>query len=185
MAKDIKKADLEVAAIQQLTDCLSPLGEEARSRVLDWATRRYGSVVVAAAASAKLAETVTAHRPVHANNQVFATSASESAYGHFADLYDATGPQTDADKALVGGYWLQVCGKTDSFQSRDVNELLKNQGHPVGNITRAFDTLRDSRPAYVSQLEKSGKTKQARKKLKLTTTGIRKVDDMIKANGSS
>lgn len=179
------KIDPEAAAIQQLTDCLSPLDEEARSRVLDWATRRYGSAIVAAAVSTKVSEAVTAHRPVHvANTQAPAALAGESAYGHFADLYDVTGPQTDAEKALVGGYWLQVCGKTDSFQSRDVNELLKNQGHPVGNITRAFDSLRDSRPAYVSQLEKSGKTKQARKKLKLTTTGIRKVDDMIKVNGT-
>ena len=59
--------------------------------------------------------------------------------------------------------------------------MLKNQGHPIGNITRAFDTLRESRPAYVSQLEKAGKTKQARKKMKLTVTGIRKVEEMMKA----
>jgi hypothetical protein len=178
------KIDPEAAAIQQLTDCLAPLDEEARSRVLDWATRRYGSAIAAAAVSSKVTETITAHRPVHVgNSHASAAPPSESAYEHFADLYDAAGPQTDAEKALVGGYWLQVCGKADSFQSRDVNELLKNQGHPVGNITRAFDALRDSRPAFVSQLEKSGKTKQARKKLKLTTTGIRKVYDMVKANG--
>jgi hypothetical protein len=128
---------------------------------------------------------ITAQRPVPvAATQTSATPTRDGTYAHFADLYDAAGAETDADKALVGGYWLQVCEKKDSFPSRDVNELLKNQGHPVGNITRAFDTLRGSRPTYVSQLEKSGKTKQARKKLKLTTSGIRKVEDIIKGNGA-
>jgi len=60
-------------------------------------------------------------------------------------------------KALVGGYWLQVCQGNGSFPSRDVNELLKNHGHPVSNITRAFDVLRESKPAYAAQLEKSGR----------------------------
>lgn len=179
------KMDPEAAAIQQLTDCLAPLDEEARSRVLDWATRRYGSAIAAAVISAKVTENITAHRPVPvAANPAAVATASNGAYAHFADLYDAAGPETDAEKALVGGYWLQVCENNDSFPSRDVNELLKNQGHPVGNITRAFDTLRESRPAYVSQLEKAGKTKQARKKLKLTTAGTRKVDEMIKGNGA-
>ena len=61
-----------------------------------------------------------------------------------------------------------------------MNALLKNHGHPVSNITRAFDLLRESKPAYAAQLEKNGKSQQARKKMKLTTAGIRKVEAVIK-----
>jgi hypothetical protein len=91
-------------------------------------------------------------------------------------------PKTDADKALVGGYWLQICRGNADFPSQDVNNLLKDQGHAIGNVTRAFDNLRECRPTLVHQLEKGGKTKQARKKLKLTQEGIKRVKSMLSGN---
>lgn len=172
--------DPEAAAIQHLTNSLEPLDEAARVRVLEWALKRYRTISATVSAAERVSETISGQRPVQ-----FTATNSEASFGVFADLYDATRPDTDAEKALIGGYWLQVCQKAESFPSRDVNELLKNQGHPIGNITRAFDALRESRPAYVSQLEKAGKTKQARKKLKLTTAGIRKVEEMMKSGSSA
>lgn len=172
------EVDPEVAAIQKLTESLAPLDEAARQRVIDWAMRRYGSASTTVAAATRATEQVTAQRPV----PVAAAANSDTVYEHFADLYDAAKPKTDAEKALVGGYWLQVCQKQEYFASRDVNELLKHHGHPVSNITRAFDLLRESKPTYAAQLEKSGKSKQARKKMKLTTAGVRKVEAMINGN---
>lgn len=162
--------DPEVTAMQQLTKSLTPLDEAARQRVIDWAIQRFGS-----------GGSTNVKRPALPGNnrQTPAGDAGGSTYADFADLYDAAKPKTDHLKALVGGYWLQVCQSEASFPSASVNDLLKNHGHPVSNITRAFDTLRDSKPAYAAQIEKSGKTKQARKKMKLTTAGIRKVQAMI------
>ena len=57
----------------------------------------------------------------------------------------------------------------------EVNTLLKSQGYPIGNITRAIEALRSASPSLILQLEKSGKSRQARKKLKLTEEGIRSV----------
>lgn len=180
MSKDGKDIDLEAAAIQQLAVALSPLDEQARERVIDWAKRRYGSAVASVAASDRVSEHVAAQRPVTAA----APAAGAKGFETFADLYDAVGPETDTDKALVGGYWLQVCVGNDSFPSRDVNELLKQHGQPVGNITRAFDNLRNAKPTSIQQIEKSGKTKQARKKLKVTTHGIRYIQAKIPRDGA-
>lgn len=168
--------DPEVTAMQQLNASLAPLDEAARQRVIDWANKRYGGVIAAAAASDRAAQHVAEKRAAYGTAT---THTNESEYADFADLYDAVNPKTDHMKALVGGYWLQVCGKATSFPSADVNGLLKNHGHPVSNITRAFDLLRESNPAYAAQIEKSGKSQQARKKMKLTTSGIRKVRAMI------
>jgi hypothetical protein len=165
--------DPEVTAMQQLTKSLTPLDEAARQRVIDWAIQRFGS---ATGTAAPRRET---HHTGKTPSSAGATNGPSPAFADFADLYDAAEPKTDHMKALVGGYWLQVCQGETSFPSADVNDLLKNHGHPVSNITRAFDTLRDSKPAYAAQIEKSGKAKQARKKMKLTTAGIRKVQAMI------
>jgi hypothetical protein len=167
--------DPEVTAMQQLTKSLAPLDEAARDRIIDWAIKRFGSGALTAAASQRAAgHTQTPH-----HHPAGTTPPSTSEYKDFADLYDAAKPKTDHMKALVGGYWLQVCGGAASFPSADVNALLKNHGHPISNITRAFDLLRQSKPAYAAQIEKSGKSQQARKKMKLTTAGIRKVEAMI------
>jgi hypothetical protein len=168
--------DPEVTAMQQLNDSLTPLDEAARQRVIEWANKRYGGAIASAAASERASQHVSAKRAAPATA---AADANASEYADFADLYYAAEPKTDHMKALVGGYWLQVCGGASSFASADVNALLKNHGHPVSNITRAFDLLRQSKPSYAAQLEKSGKSKQARKKMKLTTAGIRKVQAMI------
>lgn len=168
--------DPEVTAMQQLNDSLTPLDEAARQRVIDWAIKRYGGAIASAAASARASQHVSAKRAAPAAE---AANANSSEYADFADLYDAADPKTDHMKALVGGYWLQVCGGATSFPSVAVNALLKNHGHPVSNITRAFDLLRGSKPSYAAQLEKSGKSQQARKKMKLTTAGTRKVQAMI------
>ena len=162
--------DPEVAAMQQLTKSFTALDEAARQRVIEWAIQRYGS--------APSPTRRDAHRGA-TPRQTPAADEATSSFADFADLYDAANPKTDVMRALVGGYWLQVCGNAASFPSADVNSLLKNHGHPVSNITRCFDLLRESKPSYAAQLEKSGKSQQSRKKMKLTTAGIRKIEAMI------
>ena len=67
-------------------------------------------------------------------------------------------------------------GTTASVSStKAVVGLLKNLGHGVGNITRAFDTLRASKPALTVQTRKEGSSKQARKKFRVTTEGHRRI----------
>jgi hypothetical protein len=142
---------------------------EARARVLAWANSKFG---------------VTNHQRWQPNGgrqpgAGAAASPPEGGYATFAELYDAAGPQTNSERALVGGYWVQICGGADGFAGQTINTLLKDLGHGVQNITMAIDALKSSKPALALQTKKSGKTKQARKLYKLTAAGIREVERMI------
>jgi hypothetical protein len=56
-------------------------------------------------------------------------------------------------------------------------------GHGIGNITDAFNAAKEQKPALVMQTQKSGASKQARKRYKLTLMGIRRVESRL--NGAS
>jgi hypothetical protein len=172
-----KEIDPETAAMQQVAASFADLDKETRERIADWVMKRYGNALSVTAASEKLSAAVTARRQEQA---AAVAGGGTGEYEHFAGLYDAADPNTAQLKALVGGYWLQVCQGHESFASQEVNDLLKNQGHAVANITIAFNRLRETKPRLVHQLQKSGKSKQARKTMKLTEEGIRKVQAMLK-----
>lgn len=95
--------------------------------------------------------------------------------GGFGELFAAAAPKTDAEKALVSGYWLQVVGQNNDFDAFAANNELRRLGYPVGNITRAYDTLMKETPKPVIQVKKSGTTKQARKRYRLTEAGIKRI----------
>lgn len=98
----------------------------------------------------------------------------------FAELFDAASPTSNGEKALVAGYWLQVCEGAEGFDSQSANKELKHLGHGLPNITAALETLKKTKPSLVLQLQKSGKTQQARKKYKVTVAGLKKVEEMVK-----
>jgi hypothetical protein len=101
------------------------------------------------------------------------------AFETIADLFHATDPKSDADKALVAGYWLQTRGTEPDFDAQTVNQALKDFGHRVANITNAFNALIARRPQFVIQTKKSGTSRQARKRYKLTSVGLGAVDQMM------
>lgn len=100
----------------------------------------------------------------------------------FATLFDATQPHTDAERALIAAYWVQIALGVEEFDSQKINTELKNLGHPIANITGALANLSARRPSLVLQTRKIGHARQARKRFKLTNAGIRRVQDMISAN---
>lgn len=97
----------------------------------------------------------------------------------FAELFEAAHPETQAEMALVAGYWVQVCQGQENFDSFTANRELKHLGHVLKNITVALEVLKKEKPALVLQLAKSGKSKQARKTYKLTVAGIKAVEAKI------
>jgi hypothetical protein len=94
-------------------------------------------------------------------------------------------PKTEAERALAGAYWFQVIQGQADFQGQQVNNELKNVGHGVSNITVALGKLQNQKPALVRQVAKSGRSRQARKKYKLTTAGISAAKAMISGHGLS
>jgi hypothetical protein len=101
-----------------------------------------------------------------------------------ADLYHSCDPQSDQDRALVAAYWIQETQKVNPFESRAVNNALKSLGYPIANITRALTDLASVRPQLVFQVQKSGQTRQAQKKYRVTEAGIRFVRNMQRAKES-
>ena len=89
----------------------------------------------------------------------------DAAVNDIAELYAAAAPESEFDKALVAGYWFQFVDGRPEFGSQEINSALKNLGHPIKNITSAFDSLKSRKPASVMQVKKSGSSRQARKNL--------------------
>jgi hypothetical protein len=148
-----------------ISAALEDLHEDARSRVLLWAMSHYG---VVSGPALKGKEIPAALGDV----------SHAAPYETFADLFNAASPTTEREKALVAAYWVQVCENAGSFQAQSLNEQLKNLGHGIGNITEALNQLKETRPALIVQLRKSGSSRQARKTYKLTLEGSKRAESM-------
>jgi|ERR1017187_9228476 hypothetical protein len=159
--------DPETRAIGEITTVVSGLEEEQRGRVIRYIVDRF-----------KIGGTTS--KSARSDSEEKDTGQKDNkSFEDFDSLADACGPNTDSLRALVGGYWVQVCQGNQGFDGASVNKELKNLGHGVGNITVALNSLIAQKPAYVLQLRKSGNTKQARKLYKVTEAGIKKVKAMI------
>lgn len=167
--------DDELNAMGAVAEALAPLEPNVALRVVRWAYERAKEKVLGGVGG-------SGGPPKSVPPLGDASGGSEETdKKQFADLpalYDAASPSTESERALVVGYWFQVVEKNDGFYSYSVNTRLKHMGYQIGNITRAFDSLMSESPRLVIQLGK-GDTRQARKKLRLTTEGIRKVESMI------
>jgi hypothetical protein len=175
MTEQNTAADAEFAAIHTVYTALEALEDDARSRVLNYIISR----LEIAAQTPKAARPSD---PVEANSDDAALKEEEAEapkYGSFAELFDAAQPKSNADKALVAGYWLQVCQGTENFDGQSANKELKHLGEGLANITAAVESLKTQKPALALQLKKSGKSQQARKTYKVTVAGIKAVEAMI------
>ncbi len=149
------------AAIEKIDD------NEARMRVVEWLAKRFG-----ATPQFSVATDTTA---TEANNEQGETVA----FALFSDLYDSANPSTNMARALVGGYWIQVQGRQQTWDSFNVNKLLKDVGYGIDSISHRLTDAQSQKPALVRQTSKSGKSRQARKKYRLTRAGIKYVQDML------
>lgn len=161
--------DAEIKAIQALVAALKDLEPDVRARVLGWAAERYGVGIAP-------------RRKTAASPEAAPTPSEEPdrQFGSFAELHDRANPKTEAMRALVGGYWFQAQQHQADFTGQQVNDELKQLGHPLSNVTVAFRQLQKRSPVLARQVQKSGKTKQARKRYKLTEAGITRVEAMLR-----
>lgn len=163
--------DLEISAMSTIAGALTGLDEDARRRVLDWAAKRF-DINLTFERSRKKSSGADAQDGE-------STEQQQEDFAVFADLFDAANPKSEAERALVGGYWFQVVEGSQDFQGQPVNNSLKDVGRGVSNITVALGNLQERKPALVRQVSKSGRSKQARKKYKLTSAGISTVEAML------
>lgn len=169
----------EFSAIKAVHGALEPLDEDARTRVLTYITsllginfKVAGSRVTTESEDSEIDETA---------EEVAADEAAKGAptFSTFAELYAAASPKSNGEKALVVGYWLQVCIGAENFTAAAANKELTHLGHKVANITDAIDQMKNQKPMLILQLKKSGNSRQARKLYKVSHEGVKRVEGMI------
>ena len=161
--------DREIGAMTSVIQALEGLQPEEIERVLRWAAARYE----------------VQPQSVLPTGELTSENGSNEQFGDFPTLFSQARPTTEPDRALVGGYWLQVLNGAEDFISQDVNDELKNVGEGVKNITDALSKLSRRNPGQAMQTQKSGKSKQGRKRYKLTTPGIERVRQMLAAEDAT
>src|SRR5690349_7912913 len=124
----------ELAAMAAVNEALAVLDGAQAARVLQWAAdaRGIGTIVRKAGVPS-----------------VGDTENGEPAprFETIGDLHAAAAPDTEADRALIGGYWFQFIEQQPDFSAYEVNAALKNLGVGLKNITTAFETLKARKPA--------------------------------------
>jgi hypothetical protein len=156
--------DKELATMAAIAKALDDINDDATvARVLQWINSRYGKTRGLAPLN---------FGPEH-------EGSDETEFADLASLFNAAEPSTDPQRALVAGYWFQVHENKDNLDAQSINAALKNLGHPISNITSALTSLKDRKPSLVMQVQKTGKTAQARKKYRLTAAGIAAVRRML------
>jgi hypothetical protein len=166
-------AEQEFEATRAVYNALEPLDDDARERVVKHIA---GMLEISAP---MVAETKTAASNGAGEETEVQTTTGVPAFKTFAELFDAADPKTAADKALVAGYWLQVCQQAENFDGQGANKELNHLGHKLTNITNALSALNSLRPSLAIQLAKSGSSQQARKTYKITVAGVEAVKVML------
>lgn len=166
--------DREITAMAEIAAALDRFDDEDADvvvRILQWATSRYGGdntvQLAGAVASPGAGESAPRDRPD---------------FEDLADLFHVTEPRTGPERTLVGSYWVTSGEGQVEFTAQLVNSKLKDLGYGVSNITEAFTTLMKRRPSLVMQTAKQGKSRQARKRYKLTRAGHDEVERMIRGD---
>ncbi len=164
----------EITAMTEVAKALQPLEAESIERVLRWAADSFG--IIGLSLTRKNKDDVDAE--LEDDNTSEAEESQD--FADVADLYYATSPKSDPDKALVVAYWFQKMNGALDFDSATLNKELKHMGHGISNITSALSSLMTRKPQLVIQTRKSGSSQQARKRYKVTSEGIKTVERMLK-----
>ena len=170
-------ATSELESIRAVLGALEPLDDTARIRVLTYITSVLGLSARFAVGRAASAEDDFGREGEQRDADEAAQK--EPICRSFAELYARADPQKNGEKALVAGYWLQVCQGAESFTSASANKELTNLGHRLPNITDAIDSTKNQKPQPILQIKKSGTSRQARKLYKLSDGGIKRIEEMI------
>jgi hypothetical protein len=164
----------EINAMAEIAALFASLEEDEVQRVLRWANEKYRPKGAAGGGGSREAS----------STPTSAIDVNVETFDDLPALVDAACPTSGLERILVGGYFHQVVKQEPDFDSQTLNTELKHLGHPSANITRDIDRLVNRSPKLVIQTRKEGTTRQARKRFRLTTEGVRAVEALLKASTS-
>lgn len=139
--------------------------DEAKQRVLDWIAGKFSLI------SSKNA--ITGTKPLAGE-----TITIES-FDSVADAFTTASPEIDRDKALIVAAFLQRKMGKGEITGYEINQELRQLGHGLRNVTDAMSQMMEKKPKLMIQVKKEGKSKQARKKYKVTSEGFKAVQEML------
>jgi hypothetical protein len=168
----------EIEVMREINRLLNNLESSQRSRIIRWLYDKY---VVDSESASFQSKADDNPQSVSGETQSDSQTSQQPQHQNFADFFAAVNPQTDSERALISSYWLQVKEGKESVRAYDVNALLKDLGHPINNITRAFDHLQSKSPQLIMQIRKKGRSQQARKRYRVTQAGIDKITEDLQA----
>jgi hypothetical protein len=178
---------IELGVMQGIADNLKKLegDQPATRRVLDWARSAFlapdqRNVEVTPPPAALQ---MTGHPPTATQGPAQAPQAPVASES-LPELYSVASPNSDADRALVVAYYLQKMKGASDLDSFSINKELRHLGYAASNITSALNSLIARKPQYAIQTHKSGSSRQARKRYRLTNEGLRAVERMLEGGTS-
>jgi hypothetical protein len=162
----------EVEAMRRIVEAMADLPPDAAARVLRWARDSFAPREQMALAP----EAATTSEP--------GTAGSAGAeFNDLPSLFAAARPKGGPEMALVVGYWFQsILGQQD-LDAQSLHRELKHLGHGLANVTSTMTLLMSQKPQLVIQTRKTGTTTQARKRYRLTSAGLQRVEQMIREKG--
>lgn len=163
----------ELEIMKNIAEELKNLEPNSIRRILEWASDHFG--IEKKDTSNRDSEQIKKH-----SNPPQGTNKETQPYKDVADFYSSVSPKTEAERVLTISYWKQYIEGAPDVDALSVNNELKDLGHVVSNITRAFNNLKQMKPQLAIQLKKQGSTKQARKKYRVTDEGRKYIDNMLK-----
>lgn len=173
----MSNADNEIKVISAVHAALEPLDDEARTRVLTYISSRLGVGTRAVTSRPGLVEIDNGEQTGKADTDE--AMKQPSGFSSFAELFAAADPKSGGEKALVAGYWLQICEGAESFTGAAAHRELKDLGHKLANITKSIDSMKSRKPMLILQIRKGGSSGQARKLYRVSQEGIKRVEEMV------
>jgi hypothetical protein len=180
--------DPEIEAISKCHELIKVLDNEAKMRVIKWLVDKFEltSDLQKGAFSSKTNNYEDVHPEEllllpdkHKSNN---SNSSIADFETVADFFSHVHPSTDHEKALVVAAYLQEKNRLDDLTGGEIQKELKHLGHGVANITTSIGVLEKKKPKLMIQTRKEGKSKQARKKYKVTMEGFNSVKEMMNSN---
>ena len=166
----------ELRIIENICGLLRPLSNEGRARVVTYISNLFQIADKNRVFQSDLEENDEEASVVKLQKY---QPYGSSEYPTFAELYAAVQPKKKLESVLLSAYWIQAESDDKRFMSQAVNTQLKHLGIRISNITSAINRLKDRDPSWILQVNKSGKSKQARKIYMVTDAGMKRVREMI------
>lgn len=160
--------DDELGVMSVVYEELLKIDDEAKQRVLDWVAGKF---------SLRQSKNAIGGKKILADESI-----SIESFGSVADAFSAASPEIDRDKALIIAAFLQRNLGKDVITGYEINNELRQLGYGLNNVTDAINQMIDRKPKLMMQVKKEGKTKQARKKYKVTVEGFKAVQLMLTAS---